>query len=120
MDYMLGNGTYNILHGGKYRQGIFCIDCSCGIVQMTDWVKSLLFFILWTCLSFWGGYVGGKNSAQKDELQKDVQTYQTRENNTTEQEKTAEKIKIVYRDLKSDEKDCDFVLNFDVSKCLPK
>lgn len=87
---------------------------------MKDWVKSLLFFILWTCLSFWGGYVGGKNSAQKAELQKDVQLYQKRENITTEQEKTAEKIKIVYRELKSDEKDCDFVLDFDVSKCLPK
>ena len=87
---------------------------------MMDWLKSLLFFILWTCLVFYGGFVAGKNSTQKAELKKDVQLYQKREENTTEQEKTAEKIKIVYRELKSDEKDCSFVLNFDVSKCLPK
>lgn len=87
---------------------------------MTDWLKGLLFFFLWTCLVFYGGYIAGKNSAQKAELQKDVQLYQKRENTTTEQEKTAQKIKIVYRELKSDEKDCDFVLDFDVSKCLPK
>lgn len=66
------------------------------------------------------GYIGGKNSAQKAELQKDVQLYQKRENTTAEQEKKAQQIKIVYRELKSDEKDCDFVLDFDVSKCLPK
>lgn len=87
---------------------------------MMDWLKSLLFFILWTCFVFYGGFMAGKNSTQKEELKKDVQLYQKREENTTEQEKTAEKIKIVYRELKSDEKDCDFVLDFDVSRCLPK
>lgn len=87
---------------------------------MMNSLKILLFFILWTCLVFHGGFVAGKNSTQKAELKKDVQLYQKREENTSEQEKTAEKIKIVYRELKSNEKDCDFVLNFDVSKCLPK
>lgn len=81
---------------------------------------SILFFVVWSCICFFGGYKEGKNTAQKDELQKDVQIYQKREEATAEQEKTAEKIKIVYRELKTDEKDCNFVLDFDVSKCLPK
>ena len=87
---------------------------------MTNLVTSILFFCMWTCIVFLLGQTAGKNSVQKAELQKDVYIYQEREKNTTEQEKTAEKIKIIYRELKSDEKDCDFVLDFDVSKCLPK
>lgn len=87
---------------------------------MKKWFLSLLFFCMWTFIVFLMGQTAGKNSAQKAELQKDVQIYQEREKNTTAQEKTADKIKIIYRELKSDEKDCDFVLNFDVSKCLPK
>lgn len=83
-------------------------------------MKEVLFVVGLMVACFLLGYTGGKNSAQKAELQKDVQLYQKRENTTTEQEKTAQKIKIVYRELKSDEKDCDFVLDFDVSKCLPK
>lgn len=82
-------------------------------------MKEILFFVLWTVAVFILGYIGGKNSAQKAELKKDVQLYQKREENTTEQEKKAQEIKIVYRELKSDEKDCSFVLDFDVSKCLP-
>lgn len=81
---------------------------------------SIIFFVAWTCIVFLGGYIGGKNSAQKSELKKDVQLYQKREENTQAHEKTAEKIKIIYRELKTNEKDCDFVLDFDVSKCLPK
>lgn len=83
-------------------------------------MKEVLFVVGLMVACFLLGYIGGKNSAQKAELQKYVQLYQKRENTTTEQEKTAQQIKIVYRELKSDEKDCDFVLDFDVSKCLPK
>lgn len=82
--------------------------------------SSLLFFCMWTFVVFLMGQTAGKNSVKKAELKKDVQIYKKRENRTTEQEKTADKIKIIYRELKSDEKDCDFVLDFDVSKCLPK
>ena len=71
-------------------------------------------------MCFFVGYTAGKNSAQNEELKKDVCLYQKREKTTTAQEKTAEKIKIIYKELKTDEKDCDFVLDFDVSKCLPK
>lgn len=83
-------------------------------------MKEVLLVVGLMVACFFLGYIGGKNSAQKAELQKDVQLYQKREENTQAQEKTAEKIKIIYKELKSDEKDCDFVLNFDVSKCLPK
>lgn len=83
-------------------------------------MKEVLFVVLLMIACFLLGFIGGKNSAQKAELKKNVQLYQKREENTTEQEKTAQKIKIIYRELKSDEKDCDFVLDFDVSKCLPK
>lgn len=87
---------------------------------MKELFASIIFFVLWTCICFYGGFIGGKNSAQKSELQKNVQLYQQREENTQAHEKTAEKIKIIYKELKSDEKDCDFVLDFDVSKCLSK
>ncbi len=87
---------------------------------MKNILISIIFFVAWTCLVFYWGYIGGKNSAQKSELKKDVELYQKREENTQAQEKTAEKIKIIYKELKTDEKDCDFVLDFDVSKCLPK
>lgn len=85
-----------------------------------DLISSLIFWLGWTCIVFYGGYTGGKNSAQKSELKKDVELYQQREINTLEQEKTAQQIKIVYKEIKSDEKDCDFVLDFNVNKCLPK
>ena len=83
-------------------------------------MKEVLLVVGLMVACFFLGYIGGKNSEQKAELQKDVQLYQKRENNTAEQEKKAQQIKIVYRELKSDEKDCDYVLDFDVSKCLPK
>lgn len=91
-----------------------------GFISMKNFISSLVFGLAWTAICFYGGYVSGKNSAQKSELQKNVELYQQRENNTIEQEKTAQQIKIVYKELKSDEKDCDFVLDFDVNKCLPK
>jgi len=79
-----------------------------------------LFFLIWSGLCVYYGLTEGKNRAEKQTLIKTITVYKEKEKNTLEQEKTAEKIKVVYRELKSDEKDCDFVLNFDVSKCLPK
>ena len=87
---------------------------------MMKWLQSLLIFVAWSVFIYLWGYNSGKIAIQRVELEKEVQIYQKRENTTQEQEKTAEKIKIIYRELKNDKKDCDFVLNFDVSKCLPK
>lgn len=80
----------------------------------------ILIFVIWLVACFICGYVTGKNRAEKKVLIKTVTVYKEKEKNTLEQEKTADKIKVIYRDLKSDEKDCNFVLDFDVSKCLPK
>lgn len=87
---------------------------------MMKWLQSLLIFVAWSFFIYLWGYNSGKIATQRGQLEKEVQIYQKRENTTQEQEKTAEKIKIIYRELKNDKKDCDFVLNFDVSKCLPK
>lgn len=83
-------------------------------------MKNIVLFACWSagCILF--GLGVGFQWSQKSELKKTVTTYQKIENASARQEKEAEKIKIIYRDLKSDDKDCEFVLNFDVSKCLPE
>lgn len=83
-------------------------------------MKNIIIFAFWSLLCIGGGYLCGKIWAEKRVLIKTVTIYKEREKNTIEQEKTAEKIKVIYKELKSDEKDCNFVLDFDVSKCLPK
>lgn len=87
---------------------------------MSNTLIKLIIFLVYTIGCFWFGYTEGKNRAEKKTLIKTVTVYKEIEKNTQEQEKTADKIKVIYRDLKSDEKDCNFVLDFDVSKCLPK
>lgn len=82
-------------------------------------MKKIGLFAMWTLFCFVVGFLTGKIAEIGRELQKDVELYQKKEIATCEQEKTAEKIKIVYKELKTNEKDCDFVLDFDVSKCLP-
>ena len=83
-----------------------------------DSLKILLFFILWTCLVFHGGFVAGKKSVQNRELKKDVQLYQKREEATCKQEKTAKEIIYKWGKFRSDVEECNFVLDFDISKCL--
>lgn len=80
----------------------------------------VVLFAIWTIACFGLGVCFGAIYAQRSELRKNEELYQKRENNTLEQEKNAQKIKVIYRDLKNDKKDCDFVLDFDVSKCLSK
>jgi hypothetical protein len=87
---------------------------------MKKYAFFMVAFIVWTVGCFLYGFLEGKNKAEKQVLIKTVTVYKEREKNTQEQEKTAEKIKIIYRELKTDDKDCDYVLDFDVSKCLPK
>lgn len=83
-------------------------------------MKWLFVFIAWTILVFSFGWVVGKNSAQKAEAQKNVQLYQKRESNTTEQEKKASEIKIKYERFKSKDEECNFVLDYNVASCLHK
>lgn len=83
-------------------------------------MKWVFVFIGWTILVFSFGWVGGKNSAQKEEVEKNVQLYQKREENTTQQEKTASKIKIKYERFKSKDEECNFVLDYNVCECLHK
>ena len=80
----------------------------------------IIIFLVWTIACLFGGFITGKNRAEKKVLVKTVTVYKEKEKNTLEQEKTADKIKVIYRELKSDEKGCNDVLDFDVSKCLPK
>lgn len=75
---------------------------------------------LFSLVAFVNGYYTGKNKAEIKTLTKTITIYKEIEKNTLEQEKNAEKIKVIYKELKSDVKDCDFVLDFDVSRCLPK
>lgn len=83
-------------------------------------MNKIIIIMIMLFLFFLFGYYEGKKDAETRNLKKDIATYQTIEKNTIEQAKTAEKIKKKYRDLKSEKKDCDYVLNFDVSRCLPK
>lgn len=83
-------------------------------------MKEIFIFAGWSVFCIFCGYLVGKNNAEKKVLTQTVTIYKEREQNTLEQEKTAEKIKVIYKELKSDKKDCDFVLDFDVSQCLPK
>ena len=80
----------------------------------------MVIFFIWSAVCYYCGFIEGKNKSEKKVLIKTVTLYKEKEKNTLEQEKTANKIKVIYRELKSNEKDCNFVLDFDVSKCLPK
>lgn len=80
----------------------------------------MVIFFIWSAVCYYCGFIECKNKSEKKVLIKTVTLYKEKEQNTLEQEKTANKIKVIYRELKSNEKDCNFVLDFDVSKCLPK
>ena len=81
-------------------------------------MKLMLVFLFWTVIVFSFGWVGGENSARKAEIEKNVRLYQKRENNTTEQEKMASEIKNKYERFKSKDEECNFVLNYNVDRCL--
>lgn len=83
-------------------------------------MKFFVVFIFWTIAVYYAGNVNGKNSVQKEQAQKQVTFHEKKEDATRKQEKTAEKIKIKYERFKSKDEECNFVLDYDVSKCLCK
>lgn len=85
---------------------------------MKKWLLSLFVFMLWSVLIYIAGYKAGKNGEQNKELKKDAQLYQKREEATCKQEKTAKEIIYKWGKFKSDVEECNFVLDFDIYKCL--
>ena len=57
-------------------------------------------------------------SMRNKQLNETVQLQQQKINNTTEQIKNADKIKIKYKEFKSDDEACNYVMQFNVAKCL--
>lgn len=86
---------------------------------MKIWV-AIAFFVGWSSLIYCLGYTEGKKNAKIVELERKVYIYAKREENTLQQEKTAEKIIVKYKTFKSTNEACNYVLNFDVASCLPK
>lgn len=81
---------------------------------------AIAFFVGWSALIYYLGITEGKKNAKIVELERKVYIYAKTEENTREQEKTAEKIIVKYKTFKSNNESCNYVLNFDVSSCLPK
>lgn len=80
----------------------------------------IITLLIFAGISFLYGLILGKKQATIKEVEKIVTVYKERENNTLEHEKTAEIIKIKYMRFENANKECDFVLNYNVNKCLPK
>ena len=57
-------------------------------------------------------------SVRNERLQETVQIQAKKISNTTEQLKTADKIKIKYKEFKSDDEACNYVMRFNIAKCL--